>query len=76
MTLVTTAGSMPSARYFRQQAKALLARANAANDKAYASRLRARAAEELERAQEAREEVSDLNALLTEFNDKQMRADS
>jgi hypothetical protein len=26
--------------------------------------------------QEAREEVSDLNALLAEFNDKQMRADS
>jgi hypothetical protein len=67
---------MPSARYFRQQAKALLAWANATKDKAYANRLRARAAEELERAQEAREEVSDLNALLAEFNDKQMRADS
>jgi hypothetical protein len=63
---------MPSARYYREQAKTLLSWASATKDKAYADRLRARAAEELEQAVAAREAVADLNALLMEFNSRQL----
>jgi hypothetical protein len=64
---------MPSSRYYRQQAKSLLAWASATGDKAYANRLREQAAKELERAKNAREAVADLNPLLAEFNEQQMR---
>ena len=64
---------MPSPRYYRQQAKLLLTWAKATKDKAYAARLRACAAMELEQAQEAHEAVTDLNPLLTEFNTQQVR---
>ncbi len=63
---------MPSARYHREQAKTLLSWARASKDKAYADRLRARAAEELEQAEAAREAVADLNRLLMEFNSQQL----
>jgi hypothetical protein len=64
---------MPSARYYQQQAKLLLSWAKSTKDPAYAAELRARAAWELQQAQTAREAVADLNPLLAEFNDQQMR---
>jgi hypothetical protein len=63
---------MPSARYHREQAKTLLSWARATKDKAYADRLRTRAAEELEQAEAARETVADLNPLLADFNSHQL----
>jgi hypothetical protein len=62
---------MPSERYYRQQATALLSWAGATTNKAWASVLRQRAARELERA--AKASVTDLNRLLADFNDQQMR---
>ena len=62
---------MPSQRYYRNRAKTLLSWSRATKDKAYAAELRLRAASELERAEEAREEVADLNLILVEFNDRQ-----
>jgi hypothetical protein len=64
---------MPSARYYRDQAKALLSWARVSKDRPYADRLRARAAEELEQAESAREAVDDLNSLLMEFNSQRLR---
>ena len=64
--------SMPSARYYRDQAKLLLSWARAANDPACAARLRTRAANALEEARDAREAVSDLNPILSEFNQQQL----
>ena len=66
---------MPSAHYYREQAKTLLSWARATKDKAYADRLRARAAEELEHAQVARAAVADLNPLLVDFNRDQLLKD-
>ena len=63
---------MPSERYYRQQAMALLSWARATTDKAWADILRGRAAKELEQAKGA-SGVTDLNPLLTDFNDQQMR---
>jgi hypothetical protein len=63
---------MPSARYYRQQAQALLSWAEATMDRAYAAWLRQRAAEELDQAAHAPEDAGDLNPLLSEFNDRQM----
>lgn len=62
---------MPSARYYRQQARTLLSWSKVTNDKAYAVALRLRAANEMDRADEAREQVADLNPILAEFNDRQ-----
>jgi hypothetical protein len=64
---------MPSERYYRQQAAALLSWARATHDKAWAHVLRQRAARELERAEEGMPAVTDLNPLLEEFNESQMR---
>ena len=64
---------MPSERYYRQQATALLSWARATHDKAWAHVLRQRAARELEQAQEGPAAVADLNSLLTDFNDAQLR---
>jgi hypothetical protein len=63
---------MPSARYYYRQAKTLLAWAKATNDRAWAARLKAQAAKELEHAVEATEAVTDLNPLLHEFNTEQL----
>jgi hypothetical protein len=63
---------MPSARYYRDQAKLLLSWARAANDPACAARLRTRAANALEEARDAREAVPDLNPILSEFNQQQL----
>jgi hypothetical protein len=63
---------MPSARYYQQQARTLLSWARETKDKAYAERLRAKAAKEIEQAQEAREAVVDLSPLLAEFNAQQL----
>jgi hypothetical protein len=64
---------MPSERYYRQQAMALLSWARATTDRAWADVLRRRAATELEQAKDARGAVTDLNPLLVHFNDQQMR---
>jgi hypothetical protein len=63
---------MPSARYYYRQAKTLLTWAKATKDKAWAARLKAQAAKELEHAVEAREAVTDLDPLLHEFNTEQL----
>ena len=63
---------MPSERYYRQQATALLSWARATSDKAWANVLRQRAARELEQAANASRTL-DLNRLLVDFNDQQMR---
>ena len=65
---------MPSARYYREQAKALLSWARATKDSGYADRLRARAAEELEQAELAREAVADLTPLPMEFNSQRLNS--
>ena len=64
---------MPSERYYRQQAMALLSWARATRDKAWADVLRGRAAKELDQAKDASGAITDLNPLLTDFNDQQMR---
>jgi len=64
---------MPSERYYRQQATALLSWARATTDKKWANVLRQRAARELERAADAPGTITDLNRLLMDFNDQQMR---
>jgi hypothetical protein len=64
---------MPSENYYRQQAAALLSWALATTDKAWATVLRQRAAKELERAAAASGAVTDLNPLLADFNEQQMR---
>ena len=55
---------MPSERYYRQQATALLSWARATTDKAWANVLRQRAARELKRAAETSSAITDLNPLL------------
>jgi hypothetical protein len=65
--------SMPSERYYRRQAMALLSWARATTDQAWADVLRGRAAKELEQAKDASGAITDLNPLLTDFNDRQMR---
>jgi hypothetical protein len=52
---------------------ALLSWARATTDKAWAEVLRGRAAKELEHAKNAHGTITDLNPLLTDFNDQQMR---
>ena len=64
---------MPSERYYRQQAAALLSWARATHDKAWAHVLRQHAARELERAKQGASAVTDLNPLLEEFNETQIR---
>ena len=67
---------MPSAQYYIDQARTLLAWARATTDKAYARVLRERAGEQIEKAYEARAVVSDLNPLLSDFNERQMKGRS
>lgn len=64
---------MPSERYYRQQATALLSWARATHDKAWARFLRQRAAYELERAADDDTAITDLNPLLADFNEQQLR---
>ena len=64
---------MPSQRYYRERARTLLAWSRATKDKAYAAHLRLRAANELEQAQQAREAVTDLTALSSEFHARHMQ---
>ena len=64
---------MPSERYYRQQATALLSWARATHDRAWARFLRQRAAYELERAADDHTAITDLNPLLADFNDQQLR---
>jgi hypothetical protein len=64
---------MPSERYYRQQATALLSWARATHDRAWARFLRQRAAYELERAADDRTAITDLNPLLADFNEQQLR---
>ena len=64
---------MPSAQYYIDQARTLLDWARRTKDKAYAHMLRERAEGLLKQANEARAAVSDLNPLLADFNDRQMR---
>jgi hypothetical protein len=64
---------MPSEKYYRQQATALLAWAQATGDEAWATVLRERAARELSQANDNSGSTTDLNRLLADFNDQQMR---
>ena len=66
---------MPSERYYRQQATALLSWARATTDNAWAAILRERAAKQLEQAAAPSDTITDLNPLLAEFNEQQMRKD-
>src|SRR5262245_52457420 len=65
--------TMASAKYCIDQARLLLAWARVTSDRAYARALRRKAARLLAEANEAHAAVSDLNPLLTYFNDRQMR---
>jgi hypothetical protein len=69
---VKTAQRMPTARYYKDQARALLTWAHAVGNKAHADQLRIQAAKELERAEQAHAAVPDLNTILTEFNNQQL----
>jgi hypothetical protein len=64
---------MPSEKYYRQQATALLSWARATSDEAWATVLRERAARELSQANDNNRPATDLNRLLADFNDQQMR---
>jgi hypothetical protein len=64
---------MPSARYYIDQARTLLSWSRTTTDKTYARLLRQKADELLRQANGARAAVSDLNPLLADFNDRQMR---
>jgi hypothetical protein len=64
---------MPSARYYIDQARTLLSWSRTTKDKTYARLLRQKAGELLVQANDARAAVSDLNPLLADFNDRQMR---
>lgn len=63
---------MPSAKYYLDQAGTLLAWARKTKDRVYAQALRQRAGDLMERASSAHPAVTDLNPLLSEFNDRQM----
>ena len=63
---------MPSAKYYVDQARTLLAWARKTKDRVYAQALRQRADALMERAKDARPAVTDLNPLLSDFNDRQM----
>jgi hypothetical protein len=65
---------MPSAQYYIDQARTLLSWARATKDRVYAQALRRRAASLLARAGSAKAAVTDLNPLLTDFNEGQMRS--
>jgi hypothetical protein len=64
---------MPTADYYMDQARTLLAWARKTTDTAYARMLRQRASDLLEHANEAQAAVTDLNPLLADFNERQMR---
>jgi hypothetical protein len=64
---------MPSAQYYIDQARTLLSWALVTKDKAYALALRRRADTLLARASSAKPAVADLNPLLADFNESQMR---
>jgi hypothetical protein len=64
---------MPSAKYYFDQARTLLAWARRTQDGVYAQALRQRAGDLMERAKDAHPAVPDLNPLLSEFNDRQMQ---
>jgi len=64
---------MPSAKYYIDQAKTLLDWARKTSDPAYAQALRQKASRLLEQANAAETALSDLNPLLADFNEKQMR---
>jgi hypothetical protein len=63
---------MPSAKYYIEQAKALLSWATATRDETKAACLRAQAAKELERAKEAQDPAEVLNSAVSEFNERKM----
>lgn len=64
---------MPSAKYYLDQARTLLAWARKTKDAVYAQALRQRAEAMMERAKGACPAVPDLNPLLSEFNDHQIQ---
>jgi hypothetical protein len=64
---------MPSPAYYIEQARTLLTWARTTADPAYARFLRQKAGEMLAQCNDARAAVSDLNPLLADFNDHQMR---
>ncbi len=64
---------MPSERYYWHQAMALLSWAQATGDKAWADSCASARPRELARAGEDKGAISDLNSVLDDFNDQQMR---
>ena len=64
---------MPSSKYYRVQAKVLLMLMLAMRDSKRAARVEAKAREYLAQAQLPDEDAHELNAILEEFNNSQMR---
>ena len=64
---------MPSSQYYRVQAKVLLMLMLAMRDSKRAARVEAKAREYLAQAQIPEDEIHELNALLEEFNNSQLR---
>jgi hypothetical protein len=66
-------GRMPSSQYYRVQAKVLLMLMLAMRDSKRAARVEAKAREYLAQAQLPDEDAHELNAILEEFNNSQLR---
>jgi hypothetical protein len=66
-------GAMPSSKYYRTQAKILLMLMLATRDSARAAKLEAKACEYLDQAALSDDEFNELNSLLEEFNNSQLR---
>ena len=64
---------MPSSKYYRVQAKVLLMLMLAMRDSARAAQVEAKAREYLAQAQLPDEDAHELNAILEEFNNAQLR---
>ena len=64
---------MPSSQYYRVQAKVLLMLMLAMRDSKRAARVEAKAREYLAQAQLPEEDARELNAILEEFNNSQLR---
>jgi hypothetical protein len=64
---------MPSSKYYRTQAKILLMLMLATRDSTRAAKLEAKACEYLDQATLPEDEFNELNLLLEEFNNSQLR---
>ena len=64
---------MPSSHYYREQAKVLLMLMLAMRDSKRAKKVEAKAREYLAQAELPEQELNELNAVLEEFNNSQLR---